>query len=158
MMREQPTVVGGAQQPAGQMTRDEIVAFFDRHQEAYDNLDAGALAAGYADDCFVESPMGGIHRGRAAVEQVFRKVFEAFLDHKVRPDSLVVDGNRVAQILSLEGSHIGEFMGLPATGKPFRVPAVFLFELRAGQIVRERRIYDFTGVLVQIGVLKTKPV
>jgi len=49
-------------------------------------------------------------------------------------------------------------VGLPATGQPFRVPAVFLFELRAGQIVRERRIYDFTGVLVQIGVLKTKPV
>jgi hypothetical protein len=26
------------------------------------------------------------------------------------------------------------------------------------EIVRERRIYDFTGVLVQIGVLKAKPV
>jgi ketosteroid isomerase-like protein len=48
-------------------------------------------------------------------------------------------------------------MGLPPTGKPFRLPAVFLYELRDGRIVRERRIYDFTGLLVQVGVLKAKP-
>jgi hypothetical protein len=29
--------------------------------------------------------------------------------------------------------------------------------LRGCQIARERRIYDFTGLLVQVGVLKTKP-
>jgi len=29
--------------------------------------------------------------------------------------------------------------------------------LRNGKIVHERRIYDFTGLLVQIGVLKAKP-
>ena len=34
---------------------------------------------------------------------------------------------------------------------------VFLFEFQDGRIVRERRIYDFTGLLVQIGVLSAKP-
>jgi len=29
--------------------------------------------------------------------------------------------------------------------------------LRDGLIVRERRIYDFTGLLIQVGVLKAKP-
>ena len=32
-----------------------------------------------------------------------------------------------------------------------------VFEIRGRQIVRERRIYDFTGLLLQIGVLKAKP-
>ena len=45
----------------------------------------------------------------------------------------------------------------PPTGKSFRVPAVFLYDLKDGQIARERRIYDFTGVLMQVGLLKAKP-
>ena len=142
----------------GQMTREEIVAFFERRQDALDNLDAARIAADYADTCVVESPMAGTHQGRAAVERVYRAVFDAFLDHTVRTETLVVDGNRVAQVVTLEGTDVGGFMGLPPTGKAFRVPAVFLFELEDHQIVRERRIYDFTGLLVQIGVLKAKPV
>jgi predicted ester cyclase len=46
---------------------------------------------------------------------------------------------------------------LPPTGKSFRVPAVFLYELKDGQIVRERRIYDFTGLLMQVGLLEARP-
>ena len=158
MKREGTDAMAATPRATGEMTREEIVAFFDRHQEAYDNLDAATLSADYADDCVVESPMAGTHRGRAAVERVYRRVFDAFLDHKIRTENLVIDGNRVAWVLSLEGTDIGGFMGLPPSGKGFRVPAVFLFEFKDRWIVRERRIYDFTGLLVQIGVLKAKPV
>jgi steroid delta-isomerase-like uncharacterized protein len=144
MTRERIDRVAATDRTAGQMTREEIVAFFNRRQEAF--------------DCIVESPMAGTHQTRAAVERVYRAVFDAFLDHKVRTETLVIDGNRVAQVVSLEGTDIGGFMGLPPTGKGFRVPAVFLFELKDHLIVRERRIYDFTGLLLQIGVLKAKPV
>ena len=48
-------------------------------------------------------------------------------------------------------------MGLAPTGKPFRIPIVYLFTFDDRFIVHERRIYDFTGMLVQIGVLKAKP-
>jgi len=34
--------------------------------------------------------------------------------------------------------------------------AVFL-QLQDGRIIHERRMYDFTGLLVQIGVLRAKP-
>ena len=33
----------------------------------------------------------------------------------------------------------------------------FVYTLRDGAIVHERRILDFTGVLIQVGVLKAKP-
>jgi steroid delta-isomerase-like uncharacterized protein len=140
------------------MTRAEIAAFFDRRQIANDNLDAATLAEDYADDCIVDSPFGGTHTGRAAAKRVLQGVFDAFLDMKTHTESLVIDGDRVAQALSIEGTNIGGFMGLPASGKPFRLAAVFLYELKDRHIVRERRIYDFTGMLTQIGVLKTKPV
>jgi steroid delta-isomerase-like uncharacterized protein len=139
------------------MTRDEIIAFFERRQAAYDNLDAAALASDYAPDCIVDSPTGGTHQGPDAVEQVLQAVFSAFLNLRVRVEDQLIDGGQVAQILNIEGTHIGEFLGLPPTGRPFRYAAAVMYELRGRQIVRERRIYDFTGLLVQIGVLKARP-
>ena len=70
------------------------------------------------------------------------------------PSHIVI---RVDACRTLEGTDSGQFLGLPPTGKSFRIPAVFLYELKDGQIARERRIYDFTGLLVQIGLLKAKP-
>ena len=139
------------------MTRAEVIAFFDARQTAYDNLDADGLAADYAVDCVVDSPTGGTHTGRAAARRVLQTVFDAFLDMKIKTDSLIIDGNHVAQTVSIEGTNIGGFLGVSASGKPFRLAAVFLYELENRHIVRERRIYDFTGMLTQIGVLKTRP-
>jgi steroid delta-isomerase-like uncharacterized protein len=138
------------------MTRDAIAAIFERRRMAFDNQDAGALAADYAVDCVIESPSGGVHHGRAAAERVLRSVIDA-LAVKMHQDALLIDGDSVAQILTIEGTDDGQFLGLPPTGKSFRVPAVFLYDLKDGQIARERRIYDFTGLLMQVGLLKARP-
>ena len=139
------------------MTRDEILAFFARRQQAYDSLDAAQLAVDYTIDCRLESPTAGVLVGRANVEKVYRAWFDAFLDLKTTSMSVVIDGPRVAQVLEVEGTDIGGFMGLPATGRRFRFPAVCVYEFQDRLISRERRIYDFTGLLVQIGALKAKP-
>ena len=157
MQSEIPAVVNPLQGQSS-MTRADIVAFFDRRQEYYDDLDAAALAADYANDAIIESPIAGAHTGPSAAEQTLRAAFAAFLDCTIKTESLLIDGARVAQALAIEGTHIGEFMGLPPTRKSFRIHAVFLYELRDRKIIHERRIYDFTGLLVQIGVLKAKPV
>ena len=157
MQSELPAVVNPAQGQSG-MTRDEIVAFFDRRQELYDELDAAALAADYAEDAIIESRIGGVHTGPPAVEHTLRAFFAAFLDCTIKTEALLIDGDRVAQALAVAGTHIGEFMGLPPTRKSFRFHAVILYELRNRKIVHERRIYDFTGLLIQIGMLKVKPV
>jgi steroid delta-isomerase-like uncharacterized protein len=139
------------------MTRAEVDAFFARRQAAYDRHDAAALSTDYTDDAVIDSPTGGTHTGRDAARRVLDSVFTAFVDMKLTTEDLVIDGERVAQILNIAGTNIGGLFQLPGTGKPFRMPAVFVYELRDGRIVRERRIYDFTGLLVQIGVLKAKP-
>ena len=139
------------------LTRDEMLALFDRRHEAFDNMDADALSADYADDCVVDSPAAGTVRGAAAVDRARRAWFEAFPDLKYRTERVVIDGNHVMQLLTLEGTDIGGFMGLEPSGRSFKAPAVFVYEFRERKIVRETRIYDFTGVLIQIGLLKAKP-
>ncbi len=157
MKRDETTFISRTPQAPTNMTREDIVALFNRRQEAWEDLDAEALAADYADDAVIESPLAGSHRGRQAAEQALRAAFSAFLDLKVTTDALIIDGNRVVQVMTTEGTHIGEFLGLPPTGKPFRLSVVLLHELQEGRITREQRVYDFTGLLMQVGVLRAKP-
>lgn len=140
------------------MTRDEVVAMFARRQEAIERLDAGALARDHAEDGIVESPVaGGTINGRAAIERTYQAFFNAFPDLKSETEDLVIDGDRVVWFFTASGTDQGGFMGLAPTGKAFRVPMMFYYVLKDGEIVRERRIYDFTGILVQVGLLKAKP-
>jgi hypothetical protein len=48
-------------------------------------------------------------------------------------------------------------MGLPPTDRPFSISLVSLCEMEDGFIAHERRIYDFTGLLLQVGALRAKP-
>jgi steroid delta-isomerase-like uncharacterized protein len=139
------------------MTRDQVMALVARRQEAFEKLDAATLAADYADDAVIQSPMAGVHHGREAAA-AFRHGFNAFRDLTQTIDAVIIDGDRVAEVRSMRGTHVGEFLGLAPTKKAFHVPMVFVYELKEGKIVHERRIYDFTGMLVQIGVLKVKPI
>lgn len=139
------------------MTREEIVTVLDRRHEALGRLDPVALAALHTEDCILESAMAGTVVGRQGIEEFYQHLFTSFPDFKYESQELFIDGNRVAEKASFEGTDIGGFMGLPPTGKHVQVPAVLLFTLRDGQIERMRSIYDFTLMLVQIGVLKVKP-
>lgn len=156
MTSKYPTVAGAAD-AQGSVTRQQMLDFLKHREEAYDDLDAAALAADYADNAVIESPTAGVHTGPEAAERTFRVIFSAFLDLTMKVESRIIDGNGAVTVVSIEGTHIGEFLGLAPTGNRFIMPAVFFYQLENGKIVRERRIYDFTGLLIQIGVLKAKP-
>jgi steroid delta-isomerase-like uncharacterized protein len=140
------------------MTRDDILALFERRQEAWRRLDSIALAADHSEHCTMLSPMAGSVRGRSAIKQVYDAWFAAFPDFALHEQQLVIDGNRVVEIAMVSGTDTGGFMGLPATGKPFRVPAAYIYTLADGHIAHFQTIYDFAGVLIQIGMLRAKPV
>ena len=140
------------------MTREEIAEVVDRRRRAFEARDAIALASLYAETCVVESPTaGGAVTGRVAIAQVHETWLKAFPDAVTTFEEPLIDGNRVVQMITSVGTDTGQFLGLPPTGKPFRVRLVFLTTVRDHLIVHEQRVYDFTGMLVQIGVLKAKP-
>ena len=141
------------------MNRQDVVALFEKRQQAWDQRDAAALAADHTEDGLVESPLaGGTARGRLAIEKLYDMYMSAFGDMKLEQDELLIDGDRVALLARVSGTDTGGFMSMPPSGRQVRFPTVFFYELRDGRIARERRIYDFTGVLVQVGLLKAKPV
>ncbi len=140
------------------MTRDELMAFMERRVALLTRWqDAAAHREVYADDAVVESPTAGTITGPAAIAEVDRIFANAFPDVELTVEELLAEGDRAVFITRFKGTHAGEFLGMPKTGRPFEVPMVFLMQIQGQKIVRERRFYDFTGLLVQVGVLKAKP-
>jgi steroid delta-isomerase-like uncharacterized protein len=140
------------------MTRQQTEDLFARREHAQCSHDVDGVSALYAADAVVESPTaGGTVQGRSAIAEITRAWFVGFPDVVFATDFLVIDGDHVVWVGESRGTDTGGFLGLPPTGKPFSLSMVSLCTMNDGLIVHERRIYDFTGLLMQIGVLKAKP-
>ena len=136
------------------MDKDAIAALFARRQQAYDNLDAATLVADYTDDVLIDSPISGQH-GKSQAMRGLEAVFDAFVDMRLTTVALIIDAPWVAQNAIIEGSNLGGLFGLRPNGRPFRLPAVFVYRLRDDRIAFEQRIYDVTSLLSQVGLQKT---
>jgi uncharacterized protein (TIGR02246 family) len=140
------------------MTRDEVLAVVKRRHAGWAAHDPVALAATHAENGVVTSPTGGVLEGRAEIERVYRLWTTAFPDAVMHHDEVLIDGDRAVVIARLRGTHSGDFFGLAPTGRHMEMQVALLLRIADGLVIDERRIYDFTGVLVQVGVLKAKPV
>lgn len=138
------------------MTREQVVALAGAMQRAWAQRDAAGLAATHADDSVVHSPMFGEVRGKADIERSYAELFRAFGDWTFEPQDLLIDGTRAVQVFTVSATHTSEMFGVEATNRKFRIQGVLIFELRDGKIQTERRLYDFTSLLIQVGVLKAR--
>jgi predicted ester cyclase len=156
-MKDDTTFIGKS--PRIVLTRQQTLEFFARRDEAANRRDVAAFTAQYDEHAVVESPTaGGTVQGRAAIEEITRAWFSGFPDISLTRQTLLIDGDYAVWIGDVRGTDSGGFMGLAATGKPFQLPIVMVCRMKDGLIVHEQRIYDFSGMLMQIGVLKAKPV
>jgi steroid delta-isomerase-like uncharacterized protein len=139
------------------MTREQIVGLMQSMQRAWNARDAIALSNAHADDSVVYSPMFGEVHGRPEIERTYADLFRAFADWTFEGEDLIIDGNRVVQIFTVTATHTSELFGVEATHRHFKLKGVLIFEVRDGKVANERRLYDFTGLLIQLGVIKAKP-
>ena len=61
----------------------------------------------------------------------------AFPDIQFRVEEMIAEGDKVVVRVSFRGTHQGEFMGIPATGKLVHVSGVELARLENGKIIEE---------------------
>ena len=74
-------------------------------------------------------------------------------DLRVTIEDLVAEDDKVGVRRSYEGTHRGELLGIPATGKPVRVGSISIFRLAEGRIVEIWEQLDLLFLMQQLGVL-----
>ena len=92
-------------------------------------------------------------KGLLYASQTFRS---AVPDLHCTIKDLLVTGDKVAARLLFTGTHKGEFMGHPATGKPVRFFAIDILRIRDGKVVEDWHLEDNLTLLEQLGVVSLK--
>ncbi len=140
------------------MTREELKAIAEHYVEVWQRRDAKGIALCHASNGVAESPIYATLRGRKAIEDAFRAFFTSFPDATLEIDAMLVDAPRVAIFNTINATHVNDFFGMPGTNRHIEFRIARLLEMNdEGLIVHDRRIYDFTGLLVRLGVLRAKP-
>ena len=139
------------------MTREEMLAFCHRRAEAWQQRDPVALASHHVERGTVLSPIYSKIVGRDAIRKSYESLFRSFPDWSMNNEPPLIDGDRVAVPFVAKATHAGRFMGLDGTGRRCEIHGVLLMDMADGLIAHERRVYDFTGLLIQLGVLRSKP-
>lgn len=141
------------------MTSGELHALIDAYMRTWNEQKPEAIARFHAVDGVAESPMYSTMRGRNAIEEAARAFVTSFPDAHQTVEAKIVEPPHAAIFSRVNGTHVNEFFGLPGTGRHVEFRTSWLLRVdNDGLFEYVRRIYDFTGVLVQIGVLKAKPV
>ncbi len=65
----------------------------------------------------------------------------------------LVDGDLYSGRFVLSGEHRGDFMGVPATGRPYVLEGITIMRFREGRVVERWTSADFLGLLVQLGAV-----
>ena len=71
---------------------------------------------------------------------------------KLPIEDVIAEGEKVLVRLRVKGTHGGELMGVPATGKAIDIGVLDLFQFRDGVLIEHWAQLDNLGLLRQIGV------
>jgi len=88
--------------------------------------------------------------GQKQFVQMFRG---AFPDIVGTVEDEIAAGDKVVIRWSVEGTHRGEFFGIPATGKRIAISGTSVYRIAGGQVAEEWTQADMLGLMTQLGAI-----
>ena len=66
---------------------------------------------------------------------------------------MIAEGDKVVSRITYRGTHTGDLMGIPPTGKSVTVPEIIVDQFADGRIVESWRLFDQMAMMQQLGVI-----
>ena len=138
------------------MSTEQNKALVRRLEEVFNRGNISLVDELFAPD-FVEHEElpPGIPPGREAVKQLTTMFRSAFPDFKATIDDIVAEGDKVVIRQTWSGTHKGEFMGVPPTGKSVSFGVIDIIRIAGGKFVEHWGQMDMMGMMQQLGAIPT---
>jgi steroid delta-isomerase-like uncharacterized protein len=120
--------------------------------EVFVRQDPAAVDELVAED-FTPHSWGSVPPGREALKAAQQRVSAGLRDASMTIEDMIAEGDRVAVRLTSRGTHAGEFMGMPPSGKSYEISETHVLRLRDGQVVEHWRDADMLGMMQQLGAM-----
>jgi steroid delta-isomerase-like uncharacterized protein len=121
--------------------------------DAMNRGDLDAAIGLVAEDGVDHTPVPGQGPGREGWKGKWEYLMSAFSDVSFTIEQSVEQGDTVATRYVFRGTHTGDFLGMPATGKSFEVLSLDMVRVRDGQIVDHWGLLDMPAVMTQLGLM-----
>jgi hypothetical protein len=106
-----------------------------------------------APDVLIRTPLPVEVTGARAIKEVFARLHRAFPDLHITVEELIAEGEKVVSRNSVTGTHEGEYMGLPPTGKTVTYNEIFVFRFLDSRVVETWGVVDVFSQMQQLGVI-----
>ena len=136
------------------MSNEENKHIVRRYQELYNSNDLDRLMEVLAEDLRTPNIMPGIPQGLEGAKAAHRIMLAGFPDYQTIIEDLIAEEDKVAARIKMMGTHTGESMGIPATGKWISFTGIYIVRIANGKIVEHWGEEDSVSLLGQLGVLK----
>ena len=97
-------------------------------------------------------PIPGQSNGLEGLKQRVEMLRSAFQPRFTLED-MIAEGDKVVVRWTNRGTHVGEFMGIPPTGKSFSIAGIDIHRLSGGKMAEHWHVVDQFGQLQQLGVI-----
>jgi steroid delta-isomerase-like uncharacterized protein len=102
---------------------------------------------------FIYHNMSGGDMSREKAMQENAASIASFPDIKYSIDDIIAEGEKTAIRFTMQATHKGPFMGIPATGKLVVVKGVEVDKIVDGKIVETWDFLDTLGMITQLGII-----
>jgi steroid delta-isomerase-like uncharacterized protein len=106
-----------------------------------------------AENVVDHSAFPGFAPTREGVKQLFSLFHTAFEDFHATIHDQVGEGRKVATRKTLHGTHRGEFLGVPPTGKRATIEVTDILYVEEGRITDHWTVVNQLGLMRQLGVI-----
>jgi steroid delta-isomerase-like uncharacterized protein len=132
-------------------------ATFRRFQDAVGTGDADVISKMIDElvepDVLIHMPIPIEATGAQALKQVWATLLRGLPDLDLTIEDLLEEGDKVVIRNTVTGTHQGEYMGIPPTGKSVTYNEIFIFRFAGGRIAETWGVVDVFSQMKQLGVL-----
>ena len=136
------------------MSTDENKALIRRfNDEVWNKGNLAVVDEVFASDAVWHSAPPGLPPTREGLRQMITGFRAAFSDTRTTVDEQIADEDKVAWRWTFRGTHTGELMGIPPTGKQITFTGISVDRIAGGRCVERRDSADMLGLLQQLGAI-----
>jgi steroid delta-isomerase-like uncharacterized protein len=104
-------------------------------------------------DALVRAPTPPGVRGAQALKHVFGMLHRTFPDLRITVDDVIAEGDKVVSRNTVTGTHQGEYMGIPPTGKSITYNEIVVLRFDDGRIAETWGVVDVLSQMKQLGLV-----
>jgi len=135
------------------MSTEENKAIVRKYREAHNQNNLAALDSLVAQDIVSHAALPGLPPGLQGGKLAHQAFLAPFPDLQTTTEDLIAEGDRVVERYTARGTHKGEFMGAPPTGKKFAIETLVIYRLAGGKIVEMWGLNDSQALMMQLGLM-----